>query len=117
MGEFMVEMEVGDEEGKRYVPFTGVAGTNATFTALPASLLESLDVEATNKGPFRAEDGTVTERPFGFTHVRCNGKESIVPVVFVGEDDEVVIGVTTLEYLALEADLVNERLTRLKLRM
>ena len=26
MGEFMVEMEVGDMEGKRYVPFTGVSG-------------------------------------------------------------------------------------------
>ena len=50
MGEFMVDMEVGDMEGKRYVPFTGVAGTKTTFTALPASLLESLGVEPTNSG-------------------------------------------------------------------
>ena len=117
MGEFMVDMEVGDEEGKRYVPFTGVAGTKTTFTSLPASLLESLGVEPTNSGPFLYPDGRTLELPFGFTWLRYNGKKSIVPVVFVDDGHEVYIGETTLEYLALEADLVNERLTRLKLRM
>ena len=117
MGEFMVDMEVGDMEGNNYVPFTGVAGTNATFTSLPASLLESLEVEASNTGLFEELDGTVKTLSFGFTYVRYNGKKSIVPVVFVDEDDEVLIGVTTLEYMALDADLENERLIPLKLRM
>ena len=117
MGEFMVDMEVGDMEGNNYVPFTGVAGRRTMFTALPGSLLESLGVERSNLGRFERPCGLIEELSFGFTYMRCNGKESIVPVVFVGEHDEVVIGVTTLEYMALDADLENERLIPLKLRM
>ena len=116
MGTFMVDMEIGDMEGKRYVPFTGLAGRKVTFTALPANLLASLGVEPRNTGRFERADGRILELPYGFTWLRYNGKKSIVPVVFVDDEDEVLIGETTLEYLALEADLENERLKPLKLR-
>ena len=116
MGTFMVDMEIGDMEGKRYVPFTGLAGTKTTLTAIPTSLLESLGVEPRATGPFKYTDGAILELPYGFTWLRYNGKKAIVPVVFADDAAAVLIGVTTLEYRALEADLENERLKPLKLR-
>ena len=52
MGTFMVDMEIGDPSGKRYVPFSGIVGRKSTFTALPTSLLESLGVTPTSTATF-----------------------------------------------------------------
>ena len=116
MGTFMVDMEIGDMSGERYVPFCGIVGRKSTFTALPTSLLASLGVTPTSTRTFEVSDGRIVELPYGFTWLRYDGIETVVAVVFVEDDAEMLIGQTTLEVLALEADLANERLTPMKLR-
>ena len=116
MRTFMVDMEIGDMSGERYVPFSGIVGRKSTFTALPASLLASLGVAPTSTATFERSDGQIFKLPYGFTWLRYDGGEAIVPVVFVDDDADMLIGQTTLEYLGLQADLVNERLTPMILR-
>ena len=116
MGTFMVDMEIGDMSGERYVPFSGIVGRKSTFTALPASLLASLGVTPTSTATFERSDGQIFKLPYGFTRLRYDGGEAIVPVVFVDDDADMLIGQTTLEYLGLQADLANERLTPMILR-
>ena len=116
MGTFMVDMEIGDMSGERYVPFSGIVGRKSTFTALPASLLASLGVTPTGTRAFEVSDGRTVELSYGFTRLRYDGRETVVAVVFVEDDADVLIGQTTLEVLALEADLGNERLKPTMLR-
>ena len=117
MGAFKVEMEIGDLDGKRYVPFTGLVIERCLYTEVPGSLLASLGVEPTSTRAFKHSDGSIVEKPLGYAGLRYGGKETQVPVIFCEDDEEPLIGETTLEWLALEADLENERLTRLRLRL
>ena len=73
MGTFMVDMEIGDMSGERYVPFSGIVGRKSTFTALPTSLLASLGVTPTSTATFelRFEGPAITATPVSGAITRC----------------------------------------------
>ena len=54
-----------------------------------------------NKATFALDDGSRTQREIGQTHVRLNGEQYIVPVVFGDEDAQPLLGAVTLEISAL----------------
>ena len=110
MGVFTAEMGIGDPNGLRYETVDALVDTGATYTAVPASLLSSLDVTPMSMGMFVLADGSRTEREIGQTWVRLEREHYIVPVVFADERSRPILGAVTLEIVRLGIDPVQMRL-------
>jgi hypothetical protein len=50
VGTFRVRIEVGDAPRERFVPIDALVDTGATYTVLPTSLLEELEIVPTRSG-------------------------------------------------------------------
>ena len=57
MGTFTVEIEVGDQTGDRFEPVEALVDTGATYTLIPASLLDSLGIVPAAQMNFILADG------------------------------------------------------------
>lgn len=110
MGTFQHTIEVGDPDGTRFESIEVLVDTGASYTVLPASILERLNVTAHDEVRFILSDGRFTEREIGRTWVRINGRSVITIVVFGVDEAQSVLGAYTLEGLRLAVDSVNERL-------
>ena len=110
MGTFTVPLEVGDPTGRRYKTVDAMVDCGATYTVLPAWLLDRLGVVAPGTRTFVLADGSRVERGFGRTYLRLNGSEEVSPVVFWDEGLRPLLGAVTLEIFSLGIDPVNERL-------
>jgi len=77
--------------------------TGATYTVVPRSVANSLRLPITGKGRVRTATGEVQiER--GRALVQINGEAEINPVFISDTVDKILIGVVTLEILALTVD-------------
>ena len=84
--------------------------TGATYTVLPARLLERLGVEAFRKVRLRLADGRIVEKPLGEVGIEIGGyRVSATPVVF-GEEGIYLLGSVTMEQLGLAPDPAEKRL-------
>lgn len=84
---------------------------------VPRPLLERLGVQPHDRGSFRHPDGRVSEEEIGHVALRIGGRHVIAIAVFVGEDEELVVGWNSLLGLQLEADTDSERLVPKEFRM
>ena len=110
MGIFYVDAEIGDPQGARYETVRFMVDSGATYTTLPTSLLNSLDVEPHDTRSFQLADGRLVNRRFGRTWIRLDGREDISPVVFWDQGATPLLGAVTLEIFGLGIDMVNGRL-------
>ena len=110
MGTFTVPLQVADPEGRHYETVEARVDSEATYTALPGSILERLGVVPHSARAFVLADGSRVERGFGRTWMRLNGREDVSPVVFWDEGAQPLLGAVTLEIFSLEVDPVNGRL-------
>ena len=110
MGIFSVLIEVADPEGHRYETVEAMVDSGATYTVMPASMLERLGVEPHGTRKFVLADGSHIRRGFGRTWMRLDGREDISPVVFWDEGAQPLLGAVTLEIFSLGIDPVNRRL-------
>jgi predicted aspartyl protease len=84
--------------------------TGATYTALPASVLNSLKVTPTRIARLKLADGRVVERPVGEVGIEIEGhRASATPVVF-GDEGVYQLGSVTMEQLGLAPDPVSKSL-------
>jgi predicted aspartyl protease len=84
--------------------------SGATYTALPASVLNSLKVTPTRIAKLKMADGRIVERPVGEVGIEIEGhRASATPVVF-GEEGVYLLGSFTLEQLGLAPDPVSKSL-------
>ena len=84
--------------------------SGATYTVLPASILEGLGVTPHESRTFVMADGTRVERGFGRTWMSLDGRRDVSPVVFWSDDTLPLLGAVTLEIFGLGVDPVNRRL-------
>ena len=110
MGTFSIQLQVGNPSGDRFETVEAMVDSGATYTVLPASLLERLDVVPHATRHFVLADGSRVGRRFGRTWMRLDGKEDLSPVVFWDEDALPLLGAVTLEIFSLGIDPVNRRL-------
>ncbi|MCY3818074.1 MAG: aspartyl protease family protein [Gammaproteobacteria bacterium] len=110
MGTFTVPIQVADPEGHQYETVEAMVDSGATYTVLPASVLERLGVVPHGVRSFVLADGSRVERGFGRTWIRLEGQEEISPVVFWDEGAQPLLGAVTLEIFSLGIDPVNGRL-------
>ena len=110
MGTFSVELQVGDPSGSRFENVEAMVDSGATYTVLPASLLDCLGVMPHAVRHFVLADGNRIGRRFGRTWIRLDNREDVSPVVFWDDDARPLLGAVTLEIFSLSIDPVNQRL-------
>jgi len=110
MGTFHITLAVGDPQGESYVPVEALVDTGATYTMLPASMLQNLGVVPHDRAEFELADGNVAEMDIGRTWVRIDGRSEIVPIIFGEEGTTALLGAVTLEIFRLGVDLVRQEL-------
>jgi clan AA aspartic protease len=87
-----------------------LVNTGATDTFLPASVLRKLGIKPSEKRSYERADGTEQELPIGFGVVEVQGRSAGSTLVFAGEKEEPLLGVTVLESTGLWVDPQHERL-------
>jgi aspartyl protease family protein len=110
MGVFWATMDVGDPAGQRFESVEALVDTGASYTSLPASLLERLGVKREDRMAFVLADGRKHEKDIGQTWVRVDDKRVITIVIFGEDEAPALLGAYTLEGVRLAADPVNKRL-------
>jgi clan AA aspartic protease len=105
--------------GREPVELDLVVDTGAIFTLIPRSVLERLGVEAKGKRQFRTIDGSPMERDVGVIEIEVQGEQppGPIPVIFGGESDSAVLGVTALEAMGLTVDPSTGALNRTDMLM
>jgi predicted aspartyl protease len=109
---FGYPIDIGDPQGQRYERVEALAGTGASYTTLPASLLRRLGVEPYEEVEFHVADGRRITRTNGQTWIRIDGRRVMTIVVFGDEDTAPLLGAYSLEGLRLDVDPTNRRLVR-----
>src|SRR5437660_7957535 len=84
--------------------------TGATDTFLPASVLRKLGIQPSGRRAYELADGTEQELPIGFGVVEILGRPAGSTLVFAGDKEEPLLGVTVLESTGLWIDPQRERL-------
>ena len=86
--------------------------TGATDTFLPASVLRKLGIMPSARRFYELADGSEQELSIGFGVVEVEGLSAGGTLVFAGEKEEPLLGVTILESTGLWIDPQHERLIR-----
>ena len=110
MGTFQVSIEIGDPAGQRYEMVEALVDTGASYTMVPAPLLERLGVTPHVRAPFLLADGRQVDRDIGRAWVRVDGRAELTLVVFGDPGAQSLLGAYTPEGLRLAADPVGRRL-------
>ena len=110
MGTFRALVEIGDTDGVHWEPVAALVDTGATYTTVPASLLDRLGVRPHARTAFLLADGRQIEEDIGRTWVRIGDRAEVTVVVFGAPHSPVLLGAYALEGLRLAADPVNRRL-------
>ena len=110
MGVFQVELEIGDPQGERYETVKALVDTGASYTLLPAPLLEGLGITPHAERTLKLADGRQVRMGYAWTWMKINGQQDISPVVFGNDDAMPLLGAMTLELFALGIDPVQGRL-------
>ena len=110
MGTFAAHIGVSDGNGGATQWVDALVDTGATFTVLPDSVLrERIGVQPEQCMEFTLADGRKTQFPVGEARLSIKGREATNRVVF-GEEDQYLIGATTLQVLGLIPDTTNHKL-------
>lgn len=87
-----------------------LADTGATDTFLPTSVLRKVGIRPSARRCYELADGTEQELPIGFGVIEVLGRGAGGTVVFAGEEEEPLLGVTVLESTGFWIDPQRERL-------
>lgn len=110
MSVFHVTIAIGDPAGEKFEEVSAMVDTGATWTWLPADLLERLGHQPRFKRRLQTADGRMIERDAGIVPIKIG--DEVIPNICVFGDPGgyVLLGATTMESFSLAPDPVNERL-------
>jgi predicted aspartyl protease len=109
MGTFNVTIGVGNLSDGELTEVSAIVDTGATYTTLPASFLERLQIPSLSRRYLMNSSGERMERGIGPAMIAYGGEVWPCPVSF-GSEDIYLLGATTLEIFGLMVDPVGERL-------
>ena len=110
MGTFTHNITLLATSGDARESVEALVDTGATFTSVPASLLERLGVQAEGVVRLELANGQIEERPIGPVKVELDGRQRTVSCVFGEPGEPPVMGATTLEVFLLSVDPVGRKL-------
>ena len=110
MGTFTARVGVSGGNGAEPLWVDADVDTGATYTVLPDKMLrEQVGVRPTERLPFTLADGSRVLLPVGEARLHVDGRERTSIVVF-GNDNQYLLGATTLQVFGLIADTTDHRL-------
>ena len=109
VGTFYVDFTLWSGDGTRSLDLNGLVDTGASYTLIPAALLDDLGVARRETLAFRLADGSSQEFDIGWADIDLEGHTKPVYVVF-GPENRILLGAMALEAFALAADAKNHRL-------
>jgi clan AA aspartic protease len=115
VGTFRAAIEIAATADGPFELVDALVDSGASYTLLPAPLLERLGVRRARTRTFVLADGSVQDMDLGIAWVRFEGDESPTNVVFGPEDAEPLLGAITLEEFGLAIDPQQGRLIPLRL--
>jgi predicted aspartyl protease len=86
---------------------SGVVDTGASYTVVPATILDALGVEQEQSINFTLADGSKRDMDIGWVQMELEGRTGHVYVVFGPDNSPVLLGAMALETFALAADAKN----------
>ncbi len=95
-------------------PLRLLVDTGASCTMLPRKALVALGIRPRYRQAFRLGDGRKMRRDMGFVYVRYRKRVAATQVIFGEPGDASVLGVLTLEELALRLDPRSGRLREIR---
>lgn len=99
MGCFNVKMDIGDQQGARWISTDALVDTGAFFSSVPASMLRELGVPPVMSRDFQFGDGRIKRMNIGRTWIRVNGQDAFTQVTFSEEGAPILLGALALEEL------------------
>ena len=109
MGLFRAEVEIANPTERDFRRINPVVDTGATYSMLPASLLETLGLSPTEERHFELADGESRSYGLGEIRFKIDDRERTTPVIF-GPDNVYLLGAVSLESFGLIADTTQQRL-------
>ena len=111
LGSFRADFGIRKRGGaERFEALTGIVDTGASYTVVPATILDALGVEREQSINFTLADGSKREMDIGWTQMELEGRTGHVYVVFGPSNSPIPLGAMALETFALAADAKNRRL-------
>ena len=109
MGAFRVALRVGNPRTGSTETVDALVDTGATFSMMPAAMLNRLEIEPARSRPFRLASGDRVEYQTAMAYFETGGSEGEARVVF-GPEGQYLLGATTLEDMLLVVDPIGQRL-------
>ncbi|MFW6163687.1 MAG: retroviral-like aspartic protease family protein [Planctomycetota bacterium] len=91
--------------------------SGARYTVVPATVLQSLDIEPAKERTFFLANGQAVKRKIGEARVTFQGESATCVVMFGEEGDHALLGVTTLENLGLIFDPLRQKIMPLPMML
>ncbi|MCY4622003.1 MAG: hypothetical protein OXD34_09285 [bacterium] len=110
MGVFNQTIQLAAVEGGRSLDFDAMVDTGASYTIVPAGMLNGLGVLPIDKLRLVLADGRRVEYDLGRAFATIDGRTELTLVLFGEENTSPLLGAYTLEGLRLAADPVHQRL-------
>ena len=109
VGTFRVSLKVGNLTTGATETVNALVDTGATYSTIPASVLERLDIVPARTRRFRIASGERVEFQTAMAYFEAGGYEGEARVVF-GPEGQYLLGATTLEDMLLVVDPIGKRL-------
>lgn len=117
MGTFEIQLRVRNPMGGAYEKATMTVDTGASYSKLPASLLDKLGIKREERTyPVVLADDRIEECAIGQALFEVAGRARVSPVLF-GEEGIALLGATSLQALGLIPDTQSHELVDAKLLM
>ena len=110
MSVYSVAFTLSGAEPARALTLDGVIDTGASFTVVPAPILDEIGIPRAEYALFSLADGSIQELAIGYATLELQGYTALVQVVFGSDRRKTLIGITALELLRLAVDPVYRRL-------
>ena len=110
VGTFYVDFTLWSRDKTRSRSLNGLVDTGASYTQVPASILDELGIERFEARVFSLADGSQREFSLGWVEMELQGRPGFVYVIFGDEGGKMLLGATALEAYGLAADAKNKKL-------
>ena len=110
VGTFSADFVLWNADQTAARSLNGLVDTGASYTMIPASILEDLGIARKQTNTFQLADGSRRNYSLGFAEMELEGQRGWVHVIFGPEDNRILLGAFTLEVFGLAADAKYRRL-------
>ena len=110
VGTFNADFVIWNRDRTQSLALNGVVDTGASYTLVPAEILDEMGIERVQTRVFSLADGSKLELPLGWVEMELEGETDHVHIVFGVDSEKILIGAMTLEIFALAADAKYRRL-------